>query len=272
MSNYENAFRIIIGHEGGFTDDRRDRGNWTSGKIGVGQLKGTKYGIAAHAYPSLDIRNLTLQDARAIYKRDYWDRINADDLSAPLALAAFDAAVNSGVGAAKRWLAQCGGDWRRLIDLRFAFMQSLSIWPIYAKGWTTRINTLRRQCAELESAAAEIKVFLTDTNGTRALWDGKPTLYAGVNIVPGWPEQMHLVYPTAGTYTSGQLEITRAADGALILNRIPTAPAPAPKAGIQVTAVDAGGQLVTVNAPQFIYNNTLVTIGENSVKLERKAP
>ena len=36
------------GHEGGLSLDPNDRGNWTGGKKGSGELRGTKYGIAAH--------------------------------------------------------------------------------------------------------------------------------------------------------------------------------------------------------------------------------
>ena len=60
------TFPFVIGHEGKWGNDRRDRGNWTSGVIGKGELKGTKYGVAAHAYPELDIKNLTIDDARKI--------------------------------------------------------------------------------------------------------------------------------------------------------------------------------------------------------------
>ena len=70
MSNFDNAFDRVIGHEGGFTDDPLYRGNWTSGVCGVGECKGTKYGLAAMTYPILDIRNLTLNQAKDIYKRD----------------------------------------------------------------------------------------------------------------------------------------------------------------------------------------------------------
>ena len=38
--NYDEAFKITVGHEGGLTLHRQDRGNWTSGKVGVGELKG----------------------------------------------------------------------------------------------------------------------------------------------------------------------------------------------------------------------------------------
>ena len=47
MSNFDNAFDRVIGHEGGFTDDPLDRGNWTSGTCNVGKCNGTKYGLSA---------------------------------------------------------------------------------------------------------------------------------------------------------------------------------------------------------------------------------
>jgi hypothetical protein len=67
--SFDQAFHRLIGHEGGYSDDRRDPGNWTKGKIGAGILKGTKYGLAANTYPNLDIKNLTLAQAKEIYKK-----------------------------------------------------------------------------------------------------------------------------------------------------------------------------------------------------------
>jgi lysozyme family protein len=107
--SFDKAFQIVLGHEGGYTDDPRDRGNWTSGIIGAGELKGTKYGIAAHAYPALDIKNLTLDQAKEIYRVDYWLKIKGDALPAAVAIAAFDCAVNQGVGRATRLLQRALG-------------------------------------------------------------------------------------------------------------------------------------------------------------------
>jgi lysozyme family protein len=98
------CFAIVVGTEGGFTDDPEDPGNWTSGEIGVGVLKGTKYGVSAASYPDLDIANLTIAQAQAIYQRDYWEKIGVSLEEAPFALIMFDAAVNHGVEGAVRWL------------------------------------------------------------------------------------------------------------------------------------------------------------------------
>jgi lysozyme family protein len=82
--------------EGAFSNDPRDPGNWTSGKPGVGSLKGTKFGISASAHPDLDIANLTIDQANALRKSEYWDKVNGDLLPPSLAFVVADAAYGSG--------------------------------------------------------------------------------------------------------------------------------------------------------------------------------
>ena len=101
---FDLSFDRVVGHEGGLSLDRNDRGNWTSGKIGVGSLNGTKYGISAMAYPHTDIRNLTLQDAKDIYRRDYWNKCRCDDLPKAIDYLVFDAAVNHGNSRSAKFL------------------------------------------------------------------------------------------------------------------------------------------------------------------------
>ena len=91
------ALAIVLAHEGGYQTMPDDPGNWTGGKIGAGELKGTKFGVSAAVYPTLDIAALTEADAAAIYRRDWWDRFDLGRLPAPLAAKLFDAAVNIGV-------------------------------------------------------------------------------------------------------------------------------------------------------------------------------
>ena len=68
--NFDQAFTALIGNEGNYTLNHKDRGNWTGGMSGAGQLRGTKYGISAASYPAVDIKNLTLEAAKAI-SREY---------------------------------------------------------------------------------------------------------------------------------------------------------------------------------------------------------
>ena len=99
----------ILSHEGGYTNDRRDPGNWTGGAVGAGVLKGTKFGIAANTYPTLDIKNLTREKAIEIYRRDFWRRVKADQLHPAFSFQLLDAAVNHGIGNATRMLQTAAG-------------------------------------------------------------------------------------------------------------------------------------------------------------------
>ena len=94
---FELAFEIVLGHEGGFQNMYADRGNWTSGRVGVGERKGTNWGITAMSYPHLDIRALTEEDAKKIYWEDFWQPVMST-LPHGVALEAFDAQVNTGRG------------------------------------------------------------------------------------------------------------------------------------------------------------------------------
>lgn len=83
----------MIGVEGGYVNDPMDRGGET------------KFGISRRAYPDLDIRNLTLEGAMAIYRQDYWERLKLGAVeSQAIAEELFDTGVNCGVSVAGRFL------------------------------------------------------------------------------------------------------------------------------------------------------------------------
>jgi len=92
MASYDKAFNFVIGQEGGFVNDPDDPGGMT------------KYGISKRQYKNLDIRNLTLRNAKEIYRSDYWDRCKCDQLPESIKLAVFDASVNQGVKTAIKLL------------------------------------------------------------------------------------------------------------------------------------------------------------------------
>jgi lysozyme family protein len=110
--NYSNAFikavNWLMGQrvEGVYSDDPNDPGNWTGGKAGEGELKGTKFGISAKSYPHLDIKALRREDAQKIYWSDYWATIKGDLLPPRVAFVVFDSAVNQGPEVAAKLLQQ----------------------------------------------------------------------------------------------------------------------------------------------------------------------
>lgn len=94
MGDFTKDVAITLAQEGGatITDNKNDPGGLT------------KYGISQKRYPHEDIKALTEDRAELLYRRDYWTPIGGDQLPEPLALNAFDAAVNLGVPVAKRLL------------------------------------------------------------------------------------------------------------------------------------------------------------------------
>lgn len=144
MTNFQKALAFVGLAEGGYSDDENDNGNWTGGKKGVGELKGTKYGISAASYQDLDIKNLTKEQADNIYKKDYWDTINGDKLPWPLALVAFDHAVNAGVARAREAL-KVYSDPFEYIASRLNDYTTYGTWAYHGKGWTRRMANLQRE-------------------------------------------------------------------------------------------------------------------------------
>lgn len=70
----------------------------------------TKYGVSQKAYPDLDIRNLSFNDAAEIFKTDYWDLVKGDQLPSPLNIYVADAAYNMGPGTAIKILQKALGN------------------------------------------------------------------------------------------------------------------------------------------------------------------
>lgn len=154
MNAFDQAFAFVVEAEGGatITDDPDDPGGLT------------KWGVSQRAYPGLDIRGLTRDDAKAIYKRDYWDRCHCDRFQQQLALALFDSAVNQGPMKAIRLLQRAlrvdddgvVGDEtvnaamraypaEVLIDyLSHRAVEYARLNPKYHRGWFSRLFRLQR--------------------------------------------------------------------------------------------------------------------------------
>lgn len=94
---FDAAVGEVLRHEGGYVNDPRDPGGET------------RWGISKRSYPTLVIADLTREDAIAIYRRDYWDRLRCDELPPALALVVFDTGVNMGRERAVRLLQQALG-------------------------------------------------------------------------------------------------------------------------------------------------------------------
>ena len=91
--NFEYAIAQLMEIEGYYSDDPDDMGGET------------KYGISQKAYPDIDIKALTFDDAKQIYKRDYWNKLQCDSFTDDvIAWELFDFGVNAGVKKSARIL------------------------------------------------------------------------------------------------------------------------------------------------------------------------
>lgn len=149
--DFDAAFHRLLSHEGGYVNDPRDAGGET------------KFGISKRAYPHLDIKSLTVDECKAIYKRDYWGPAGCDAVPPAVKYAVFDMAVNSGVRAAVKALQKSVGETvdgilgpltlqavqsmpADRLRLRFAAARLLHLteahsWPAYGRGWVRRVAT-----------------------------------------------------------------------------------------------------------------------------------
>ncbi len=154
--NFDEAFDRLLGHEGGYSNHASDPGAETMWGVTANVARATGY-----AGP---MRELPVGLAKSIYRAQYWNPVRADDLPPAVRYHVFDAAVNSGVTQAGKWLQRAVGAHedgkigpatcaaaraahpdsvvRRMNGHRLRFMAGLKHWPSFSKGWAFRIAEL----------------------------------------------------------------------------------------------------------------------------------
>ncbi len=195
---FEAALQKTLGYEGGYVADDAGKGP-------------SNFGINASANPDVDVKNLTKDKARELYKKRYWDAIGGDALAAKdpaLATIAFDTAVNMGVSKANQLVSKSKGDPAALLSMRQQHYDTLvkkdpEKFAPFEKGWKARVadlatsvipsaeaGTLPQQAAApaqpakegLESTHAGSNVLLGTlgaTQGLSALQSARDVLTAG---------------------------------------------------------------------------------------------
>ena len=148
IDDFDRAFTIVIGEEGGYSNDPNDPGGETN------------FGICKRDHPDVDIKNLTLDGAKQIYRPGYWDTIKGDELPWPMCLYLFDASVNQGAEIARKILQRAlqtiqdgvlgpqtmalaakSNEWHaaRVMAFRAIRYQSTRNFDIDGEGWLTRL-------------------------------------------------------------------------------------------------------------------------------------
>lgn len=74
--SFENAMQVLLTQEGGFSNHPSDHGGATNHGITQSELRRWR----GNAVSVDDVRNLSVAEATAIYKANYWDAMNLDAL------------------------------------------------------------------------------------------------------------------------------------------------------------------------------------------------
>ena len=104
-NTFNEIIEVVLEHEGGYVNDPKDLGGET------------KYGITKRFYPDVDIKNLTIEQAKEIYKKDYWDRNRVESLPQNLWHIYFDMCVNMGKRTAVKVLQRAAVNRGKNIDV-----------------------------------------------------------------------------------------------------------------------------------------------------------
>jgi lysozyme family protein len=169
--NWEKCFEMVLRHEGGYVNHPKDPGGRTN--LGVTQRAWEEY--VGRSVDESEMRSLTPEIVKPFYKSRYWDRIKGDDLPSGVDYAAYDLAVNSGVGRAAKYLQSIAGvpsdgiigpkslaaikdcPADEMVDamcgMRLEFLKALPTWDTFGKGWGRRVAEVEEKAAEMAKQA-----------------------------------------------------------------------------------------------------------------------
>jgi hypothetical protein len=154
--SFDDALGFVLGQEGGYKDKDGNTGNPVN------------FGVNQKFHPNVDVKKLTIDQARDIYKSEYWDAIGGDKLNPIVAKIALDAAVNQGPEYAKKLIAETGGDPVKMMAHRLnRYADTVSSDATQApnlKGWVNRLNALQTEIGQPGSVPATASNASTPTN------------------------------------------------------------------------------------------------------------
>ena len=179
---FRKSVDFVLAHEGGYVNSFDDPGGPTNKGITIATFR--RY-IKKNG-TTRDLRRLTDNQARIVYKRRYWDEVLGDMLPAGVDHAVFDFSVNSGPSCAARYLQKVTGavqDGRigpatlrsatklppemiidRIMDERLAYMKRIKhrktkkrLWLTFGRGWQKRINRVRKEALDFVSSTKSLQ-------------------------------------------------------------------------------------------------------------------
>lgn len=142
MADFDSFFPTVLAHEGGFVNDPADPGGATN--MGITLATFRQCAIPMFKIPPTveNLKKLTRDQARRIYKELYWDAVKGDRIECQeLANIVFDFQVNAGANASsllQRVLNEMGAKPQLIVDGRIgestlAALDTLDCQDVYTK-------------------------------------------------------------------------------------------------------------------------------------------
>ena len=124
---FEAAVNDLLQEEGGTVNNAQDPGGLT------------RFGISKQAFPDVDIANLTVDQAKQLYRDHYWTPLLPYKLPERFMRVAFDTAVNMGLGRCKEFIEASKGQLEWFYAQRMLDYTTDKNWAVFGKGWTRRL-------------------------------------------------------------------------------------------------------------------------------------
>ncbi|MGA7327480.1 MAG: glycosyl hydrolase 108 family protein [Rhodomicrobium sp.] len=150
--NFERSLANVLESEGGYSNDPHDPGGATM--WGIIQSEYNLY-RKSKGLQAKSVSLISTDECRAIYKSNYWDAVSGDLLPSGMDYCVFDFAVNSGVHRALSYLHGMDPDLSGPLEIddycngRLAFLQRLHTWRFFGKGWSIRVEKVRKIAKEM---------------------------------------------------------------------------------------------------------------------------
>jgi lysozyme family protein len=101
LANFERAQEVVREFEGGFVDHPDDPGGATN--FGITRATLAEWRNAPDV-SAADVKNLSYNEAKEIYKKNYWDKNSCGEMPGPLALVVYNTGIHCGTGTAACYL------------------------------------------------------------------------------------------------------------------------------------------------------------------------
>lgn len=231
-SRFDICLDEVLRHEGGFADHPSDPGGATN--LGITHKTLARWRLVSPWWklPKSAVMELQRAEAARIYRASYWDRVHGGQLPAGLDLALFDFAVNSGPDRAIRTLQaelDVAADGQigpltldgietyaarqglgpligALCDRRLGFLNRLSTFAVFGKGWTARVAAVRKAALAVAKTTSNPATKISQWRTLMDILNGYKTyLVAAFMLLAGLAQMLGVDLPALDEGAAGHL-------------------------------------------------------------------